>query len=103
VHNNLCLVYRAKEERLRRKAKMWDVFLDYMDIDSTFGLAFANLELHEPILKLITFDDGIGDPNKGPSTILVDANLAMEDLEEEEEEHNGNGGDLDGFDYNYEI
>jgi len=83
VHTNLCLIYRQREEWLKGKTKMWDVFLNDMGLDSGVELALANLDLNEPVLKPITFDDG--DPLEGSSTTSTDAQIAL-DIEEEEEE-----------------
>jgi hypothetical protein len=55
-------------------------------------LAFANLDLNEPLLELVTFDDG--DPLQGSSSTPADADLGL-DMDEEEGENNGGGGDLD--------
>jgi hypothetical protein len=33
VHNNLHLIYRQREEWVKGKTKMWDVFLDDMGLD----------------------------------------------------------------------
>jgi len=83
VHTNLCLIYRQREEWLKGKTKMWDVFLNDMGLDSGVELALANLDLNEPVLEPITFDDG--DPLEGSSTTSTDAQIAL-DIEEEEEE-----------------
>jgi hypothetical protein len=37
---------------------MWDVFLDDMGLDNSVELALANLDLNEPVLEPVTFDDG---------------------------------------------
>lgn len=37
---------------------MWDAFPDDMATDSTIELVLANLDLNEPVLKLVSFDDG---------------------------------------------
>ena len=34
VHTNLHLIYRQREDWLKGKTKMWDVFLDDMGLDS---------------------------------------------------------------------
>jgi len=83
VHSNLCLIYKQREEWLKGKTKMWDVFLNDMGLDSGVELALANLDLNEPVLEPITFDDG--DPLEGSSTTSTDAQIAL-DIEEEEEE-----------------
>lgn len=62
---------------------MWDVFLDDMGLDNNFELALVNLDLNEPMLELVTFDDG--DPLEGSSSTSIDAYLGL-DIEEEQEE-----------------
>jgi hypothetical protein len=57
------------------------VFPDDMGLDNSVELALANLDLNEPMLEPITFDDG--DPLEGSSSTPVDANLGL-DIEEEE-------------------
>ena len=47
VHTNLCLIYRQREEWLKGKTKMWDVFLDDMGLDNSVELALANMDLND--------------------------------------------------------
>jgi hypothetical protein len=79
------------------KTKMWDVFPDDMGLDSSVELALANLDLNEPVLEPVTFDDG--DPLEGSSSTPADADLGL-DIEEEEDggESSGSGGDFDDSD-----
>jgi hypothetical protein len=37
---------------------MWDVFPDDMGLDNSVELELANLDLNEPVLEPVTFDDG---------------------------------------------
>jgi hypothetical protein len=60
---------------------MWDVFPDDMGLDNSVELALANLDLNEPVLEPVTFDDG--DPLEGSSSRPADAQIAL-DIEEEE-------------------
>jgi hypothetical protein len=69
-----------REEWLTGKTKMWDVFPDDMGLDNSVELALANLDLNEPVLEPITFDDG--DPLEGSSSTQIDAQIAL-DIEEE--------------------
>jgi hypothetical protein len=80
VHTNLRLINRQREEWLKGKTKMWDVFLDDMGLDSSVELALANLDLNEPVLEPVTFDDG--DPFEGSSSTSIDAQIAL-DIENE--------------------
>ena len=70
VHNNLRLIYRQREDWLNGKTKMWDAFPDDMGLDNSVELALANLDLNEPLLEPVTFDDG--DTVEGPSSTLAD-------------------------------
>jgi hypothetical protein len=45
---------------------MWDVLSDDMVLNNSVELALANLDLNEPVLEPVTFDDG--DPLEGSSS-----------------------------------
>jgi hypothetical protein len=60
---------------------MWDVFPYDMGLDNSVELALANLNLNEPMLESVTFDDG--DPLEGSSSTSTDAHIAL-DIEEED-------------------
>lgn len=47
-----------KERYVLMKSKMWDVFFNDIGLDSSVELALTNLDLNEPVLELVTFDDG---------------------------------------------
>jgi hypothetical protein len=66
VHTNFRLIYKQKEEWLKGKTKMWDVFFDDMGLNNNVELALANLDLNELVLEPVTFDDG--DPLEGSSS-----------------------------------
>ena len=53
VHTNLRFIYRQREEWLRGKTKMWDVFPDDMGLDTSVELALANMDLNELVLELV--------------------------------------------------
>jgi hypothetical protein len=72
-----------REEWLTGKTKMWDVFPNDMGFDNSVEFALVNLDLNEPMLELVTFDDG--DPLEGSSSTPAYAQIAL-DIEEEEEE-----------------
>jgi hypothetical protein len=76
VHTNLRLIYRQREEWLKGKTKMWDVFPDDMGLDNSVELALANLDLNEPVLEPVTFDDG--DPLEGSSSTPTDAQIGLD-------------------------
>ena len=65
MHTNLHLIYKQREEWLKEKTKMWDVFSDDkgLKFNNSVELALANLDLNELVLEPITFDDG--DPLEG--------------------------------------
>jgi hypothetical protein len=68
VHTNR-LIYRQREEWLKGKTNMWDVFLDDMGLNNSVELALANLDLNELVLESVTFDDG--DPLEGSLSLLM--------------------------------
>ena len=91
VHTNLCLIYRQREEWLRGKTKMWDVFLEDMGLDTTVELALANMDLNDPVLEPVRFDD-----LEGSASIPADAEVTMDTGEEEDaEESSGDHDDGD--------
>lgn len=97
VHTNLRLIYRHKEEWLRGNTKMWDVFPDDMGLDSSVELALANMDLNDPVLEPVRFDDG--DIFEGSSSTPADAEATMDTGEEEDaEESSGESGDHDDED-----
>jgi hypothetical protein len=55
---------------------MWDVFPDDMGLDNSVELALANLDLNDPVLEPITFDDG--DPLEGSSSTTTNAQIALD-------------------------
>ena len=103
VHTNLLLIYKQREEWLKGKTNMWDVFLDDMGLNNSVELALANLDLNELVLEPVTFDDG--DPLEGSSSTLTNAQIALDIGEEEEEEEDGgesSGSDANLDDYDME-
>jgi hypothetical protein len=70
VHTNLRLIYRQREEWLKGKTKMQDAFPDDMGLDDTVALALANMDLNDPVLELVTFEDDI--PLEGSSSTTTD-------------------------------
>ena len=74
---------------MKGKTKMWDVFLDDMDLDNSVELALANMDLNDQVPEPVTFDDG--DPLEGSSSTPTNANhgkdIAIEDEEEGDEEN----------------
>ena len=67
---------------MKGKTKMWDVFPDDMGLDNSIELALAHMDLNDPVLEPITFDDG--DPIKGSSSTPTDVDRQMGREEEEE-------------------
>ena len=99
VHSNLRLIYRKRQEWMKGKTKMWDVFPDDMGLDNTVELALANMDLNDPVLEPVTFDD---EPNEGSSATpedvagAADLGLGTEDEEDDgEESSDNNDGDFD--------
>ena len=69
---------------MKGKTKMWDVFPDDMGLDSSTELELANLDLNDPVLDSVTFDDS--DPLEGSSSTPTDIDPQMIEEEGEEEE-----------------
>ena len=84
---------------MKGKTKMWDVFPDDMGLDNTVELALANMDLNDPVLEPVTFDD---EPHEGSSATpedvagATDLGLGTEDEEDDgEESSDNNDGDFD--------
>lgn len=76
---------------------MWDVFLDDMDFDSSVELALANMDLNDPVLEPVTFDDG--DTVEGSSSTPAYAEIPLDtEVEESSSDHVDEYSDAD-FDY----
>ena len=95
VHTNLRLIYRQKEDWLKGKTKMWDVFPDDMGLDSSVELALANLDLNAPMLEPVTFDDA--DTVEASSSTPANAEMTEEEdiVEESSGEHDDQDEDND--------
>ena len=91
VHSNLRLIYKKREEWVKGKTKMWDVFPDDMGLDSSIELALANMDLNDLVLEPVTFDDSVSDRIVGSSSTAADADHQMGREEEEGEEDEDQG------------
>ena len=100
VHNNLRLIYRQREEWVKGKTKMWDVFPDDMGLNNSVELALANLDLNELVLEPVIFYDG--DSLEGSSSTPADAQIALDIEEEEEDGGESSCSDVDLDDYDME-
>jgi hypothetical protein len=58
VHTKLRIIYRKREEWLKGKKKIWDVFSDDKGLNNSVELELSNLDLNELVLEPATFDDG---------------------------------------------
>lgn len=76
VHTKLRLIYRQREEWLRAMTKMWDVFPDDMGLDNSVELALANMDLNDPVLEPVRFDDS--DILEGSSSTPVDTEATID-------------------------
>ena len=76
---------------MKGKTKMWDVFTDDMGLDNSIELALANMDLNDPVLKPVTFDDN--DYIEGSSSTAANADRQMGKEEGEEDEDRGRGSD----------
>ena len=68
---------------MKEKTKMWDVFHDDMGLDSNTELALANLDLNDPVLESMTFDDS--DALEGSSSTPADIDPQMVEEESSDE------------------
>jgi hypothetical protein len=93
------LIYKQREEWLKGKTNMWDVFLDDMGLNNSVELALANLDLNELVLESVTFDDG--DPLEGSFSTSTNARIAL-DIGEEEDGGESSGSDANLDDYDME-
>eukprot|EP00253_Pinus_taeda_P025575 PITA_25575 len=98
VHTNLRLIYRQREEWLRGKTKMWDVFSDDMGLDNSVELALANMDLSDPVLEPIRFDD-----IEGSTSTPADAEATMDTGEEEDAEESSGDHDDERSDADYDA
>jgi hypothetical protein len=95
VHTNLRLIYRKRQEWLKGKTKMWDVFPDDMGLDSSIELALANMDL-EPVLEPVTFDEDNEEPLDESSSTPADGATELGlGIEEEEDGGQDSGSDVD--------
>ena len=76
---------------MKGKTKVWDIFLDDMSLDSSTELALANMDLNDPVLEPVTFDDSVSDCMEGSSSTAVDADHQMGREEEEGDEDEDQG------------
>lgn len=86
------------------KDKDVDVFPDDMGLDNSVELALANMDLNDPVLEPVRFDDD--DIVEGSSSTPVDVEATMdtgeeEDAEESSGDHDDEDNDVD-FDDDYE-
>eukprot|EP00253_Pinus_taeda_P002694 PITA_02694 len=97
-------LFAQAKEWLKGKTKMWDVFPDDMGLDNSVEVALANMDLNDPMLEPVRFDDG--DTVEGSSSTLADAEATLDTGEEDAAEessgdHDDEGNDVD-FDDDYE-
>jgi hypothetical protein len=105
VQTNLRLIYRQREEWLKGKTKMWDVFPNDMGLDDIVELALANMDLNDPVLEPVTFEDDI--PLEGSSSTAVDPvpQFGLDDHAEQPKiggESSGDDIDFDDDEYDME-
>jgi hypothetical protein len=86
------------EEWVKGKTKMWDVFPDDLGLDDSVELALANMDLNDPVLEPITFENDI--PLEGSSSTAADPipQIGLDDHVEESEIGGESSGDDTDFD-----
>ena len=77
---------------------MWDVFPNDMGLDINVELALANMDLNDPVLEPVRFDDG--DIVEGSSSTPADAEATMDTGEEEDAEESSEDHDDEDIDAN---
>ena len=100
VHTNLCLIYMHRNEWLKEKTKMWDVFPDDMGLDNSVDLALANLDLNELVLEPVTFDDA--NTVEGSPSTPADAEMTLDTKEEDVAEESSGDHDDEDNDVDYD-
>jgi hypothetical protein len=80
-----------QEDWLKGKTKMWDVFPDDVVLDNNVELALANLDLNEPVLEPVTFNDG--DTVEGLSSTPANAEMTLDTEEEDAAEESSSEHD----------
>jgi len=75
---------------------MWDVFRDDIGLDGNVELALVNMDLDDPMLEPVSFDNEL---REGSSSISLDAekDLGLGIEEEGEEEDGGDNSENDGY------
>ena len=83
---------------MKGKTKMWDVFLDDMGLNDSVVLALANMDLNDPVLEPVTFEDDI--PLEGSSSTTTDSvpQIGVDDHVEQPEIGGESSGDDVDFD-----
>ena len=83
---------------MKGKTKMWDVFPDDMGLDDSVELALANMDLNDPVLEPMTFDDESLEGSSSTPTNAAGAGDLGLGIEEEDvvgSDGNGSYGDYD--------
>ena len=77
---------------------MWDVFPDDMGLDGSVELALANMDLNEPLLEPVTFDDvdtiegSFSTPANAKMTLDTEEEDAIEESSGEHDDHDEDSG-----------
>jgi hypothetical protein len=74
---------------------MWDVFPDDMGLDDTVALALANMDLNDPVLELVTFEDDIFLEGSSSTTTDLVPQIGLDDNGEKPEIGESSGDDVD--------
>lgn len=92
-HTNLHLIYKQREEWLKGKTKIWDVFPDDRGLDNSVKLGLANLMNQDRTNYFWWWWSSWG--------VVLHTNICRFGLgteeEEDEGENNDSGGDFDDF------
>jgi hypothetical protein len=98
VHTNLHIIYKQREEWVKGKKKMWDAFPDDMGLDDSVVLALANMDLNDPVLEPVTFEDDISLEGSSSTTADSVPQIGLDDHVEQPNIGGERSGDNVDFD-----
>ena len=79
---------------MKGKTKMWDVFPDDMGLDGNVELALANMDLNDPVLEPVSFDDELLEASSSTPTTNGAADLGS-GIEEGDDGGESSGSDVE--------
>ena len=83
---------------------MWDLFPNDMSLDGSVELALANMDLNDPVLEPVTFDDEtqhFEGSSSTPTNAAADLELGIDEEDGVQSDGSGSDGDYDIEDMDY--